>query len=111
MWELPTAVANGKSSMKLAARLARTTADAPCTADRRRFCDLRHQLTHRTIRFVGHRCRVRAGGRARVRRARRGSVDEAARTQWLPLRKLDALGMSAAMRKIVAALRELTVDD
>ena len=108
MWELPTAVANGESSVRLAARLARTTADAPCTADRRRFCDLRHQLTHRTIRFVGHRCRLRAGG---GRRVRRDTVEEAARMQWLPLRKLDGLGMSTAMRKIVAALRELTVDD
>lgn len=97
LWELPTAVLNGTSTTSVAARIARQTTGPGYRADRRPFCDFQHKLTHRTIRFLGHVCRG-TGGR-----------ETAGRGRWRALEDLEALGMSAAMRKVIAALREEAV--
>ncbi|MBN2563498.1 MAG: A/G-specific adenine glycosylase [Phycisphaerae bacterium] len=133
LWEMPTAVLNGQATAALAARIARHAAGLACDVAPEPFCDLRHQLTHRTIRLIGHICRPKR----RRRIARRGATAASAvlspsdsavsavpsddttfpceallteqwhsAAHWRALDDLDSLGMSKAMRKVVAALRQ-----
>jgi A/G-specific adenine glycosylase len=108
LWEMPTGVLDGESTAALAARLARDAAGSNCKVEPRPFCDLRHLLTHRTIRFIGHVCRPnRRNGRssARTRHRQKGSPVPPIASQWRALDDLDSLGISKAMRKVIRALR------
>ena len=104
LWELPTLVVEGRGKSaegefmaKAARRLAEEVCGAACGVEPAPFCDLRHQLTHRTIRFVGYVCRVDD---------RCEEIESSAR--WLPLDELESVGMSRAMRKVVEELRNRT---
>ncbi len=121
LWEMPTAVLNGGAiqnstaakdggtvedsgtvddakAVKVAvADLARRRVGTTCHVEPRPFCKFRHQLTHRTILFVGHICRAN-----HTQPKRRTTKD----ARWLTLDAADLLGMSKAMRKVIAALRE-----
>ena len=118
LWEMPSEPLDGETTARMAARLARESigrssriAIRDCAVESRPFCDFRHQLTHRTIRFVGHICRINRGpGRGTTRRQgprpamlpgkQRGAL------RWLALEEVGSLGLSAAMQKVVGMLRE-----
>lgn len=118
LWELPTAVMNGGAVRATVRDLVAgfVAADGSLAAKpwcaTRPFCRIQHQLTHRTITFVGHVCRVEGScgvGRANGRK-RKGTVSgdhgEADREmRWLLLDEINDLGLSMAMRKVVGALR------
>ena len=116
LWELPTVVlpsAKGASAKRSNALASESTSTSKSSTARtcssilqelsgsksnsefitEPFCDMTHQLTHRTIRFVGHVCRFR----------RRPPVSGRAH-QWLSLGDAERLGLSTAMRKIIVAL-------
>ncbi|MFH1418414.1 MAG: A/G-specific adenine glycosylase [Planctomycetota bacterium] len=97
LWEMPTVVLNSGTVETAAADLAKRRVGTPCHVEARPFCKFQHQLTHRTILFVGHRCRA-------TRTLLKRSTPENAR--WLALDAADSLGMSKAMRNVIAALRE-----
>ncbi|HVP12565.1 MAG TPA: A/G-specific adenine glycosylase [Phycisphaerae bacterium] len=111
LWEMPSAVLDCKTTAREAARIARTTVASPAWAiDPQPFCDFRHQLTHRTIRLVGHVCRVRSGGNRRAAvKARalgpRAPEEQTSEPRWLPLEKAGLLGLSRAMQKVIAMLQ------
>ncbi len=92
LWELPSAVVNGRS-IESAARCLVGEA-APARARGRRFCDLEHVLSHRRIRMVGIEYDAAAG----AVRGRRGS------RRWVTLREAEELGLSRAMQRVVEAL-------
>lgn len=92
LWELPSAVANGRSIESAARSLVREA--TPARARGRRFCDLEHVLSHRRIRMVGYEYDA-ATGAARDRRGSR---------QWVALRDAEKLGLSRAMQRVVEAL-------
>ena len=96
LWSLPTAVANGEPTTTLARRLARDQGVARVCVTREPFCDLTHQLTHRTIRLVGHLCRQETPA---------GRPPDASR--WVSVEQFDTLGMSTAMQKVVQALARI----
>jgi adenine-specific DNA glycosylase len=120
LWEMPSESLDGETTARLAARLARdamsrSTGNAlpNCSVESRPFCDFTHQLTHRTIRFVGHVCKIRCGpGRRAVPIQRVGSSSPPGRHkaafQWLALEEVGSLGLSAAMQKVVGMLRKRT---
>ena len=120
LWELPTAVMNGEGVRGRVGELVAefvVDGDTPVagpSCETVPFCRIQHQLTHRTITFVGHVCRVstpRTAGR-RAKRAVRGDHGEADRQmRWLSLNEINTLGLSAAMRKVVGALRESLARD
>jgi len=94
LWELPSALLDGDSSARLARRIARRLIGARVTVTTRPFCRITHRLTHRTIEFVGHICRV-------VDVAH----DLAPAHRWLNLAESETLALSTAMRRLIAALR------
>jgi len=122
LWEMPTMVTNGKSTAASASRLARGIMGSTCQAESQPFCDVQHQLTHRTIRFIGHVCRSTAWPRegmpgatavSAVRSRGTTSADQPLLTeQWRPAAQwrapddLDVLAMSKAMHKVIEALRD-----
>lgn len=118
LWELPTICLADSGILAGSARrdrvvdaLMRLCADA---SDQRRlsdglrlqgppFCDFRHTLTHRKVRFVGvvgelqDACRVLREG------AKNDTVPE---RRWLRIAEASSLPFSEAMRKVLAALAE-----
>jgi A/G-specific adenine glycosylase len=110
LWEMPSESLDGETTARLAARLARDAlgrspggALLKCPVESRPFCDFTHQLTHRTIRFVGHVCRPKRGpGRGTARKQK--AISSASR--WLALEDVGSLGLSTAMQKVVRMLRE-----
>ncbi len=98
LWELPTTVLNGETSKQAAAKLATGRMGANCRASPKEFCDIRWQLSHRAIQFVGHRCRA-------VRRPASKATTRSSQSRWLTISRMSTLPMSRAMREIVEALR------
>lgn len=104
LWELPTAVVNGESPRRAAIALTESLVGAPPIAPQP-FGEVAHQLTHRSVRFVGFRCDTGGRARAVVRKAASpGDHDRLPR--WLSLDELESLGISTAMRRIITALRK-----
>ncbi len=104
LWELPTAVLgdgdsgsgdNGRQTSMLASLLVGSKAGRIGTVAKAPFCEVTHQLTHRTIRFVGHVCRIR--GKTPITRR----DDE----RWIPIDEAGTLGISNAMQKVLGELR------
>lgn len=97
LWELPTAVLNGERTLTLARRLANDITASSVTIKREPFCTLKHQLTHRTITFVGYLCQSN-------RPATGGRIEKSAK--WLNLSQVGKLGISTAMRNVTQALQK-----
>jgi A/G-specific adenine glycosylase len=109
LWEMPSAVLDGRPAEELARRLAREASGLIAQVDFRPFCVFRHQLTHRAIRFVGYRCHSRGTrtGRAGPGHAKSSLLaDLSSQPCWRALDDLDSLPMSKAMVKVISALRE-----
>ncbi len=113
LWEMPTVVLNDGEIQNVAAAkdgrahkdsgtveaatdLAKRRDGATCHVEPQSFCKFRHQLTHRTILFVGHVCRAN-----RMPAKHRTPGD----AKWLRLDEINSLGVSEAMKKVIAALR------
>ncbi|HKQ50541.1 MAG TPA: A/G-specific adenine glycosylase [Phycisphaerae bacterium] len=96
LWELPTAVLNGEAPPQAAMILATNILGARCRASPKGFCDVTRQLSHRSIQFLGHRCRATA--RSSLRRGRSGN------SRWLTIAQMASLPMSRAMRDVVETL-------
>jgi len=107
LWELPTARLNGESSQRAVRSLSRRHAAQPCHIRRRPFCDVRHQLTHRAIRFIGHVCAPSPSAQ-HTARSKPVPADPggAGDCRWLRLDDLDRVGISTAMRKVIDALKQ-----
>ena len=107
LWEFPTVVSSGQSTAGLARKLARGLVGEQVSIRREPFCDLRHRLTHREIRFVGHACTLkpsRIGVRSKGKRV--DVADSACRTvNWLDTKRIERIGISTAMRRVLAALK------
>lgn len=107
LWEMPTIASSAPAAQKAGAEsgtaaLAADVAESRVSRDRivskRPFCDFTHQLTHRTIRFVGHHCRLKGSP------PKSKSADE----RWLTLDEAADSGISNAMQKVLAELRKAT---
>lgn len=96
MWELPTAVLNGEASHGAAAKLATSCIGAKCRALPKNFCDVQRQLSHRSIRFLGHRCQS----------TKRSAADRkpSGPSRWVTIAQMSSLPMSRAMQDVVGAL-------
>ncbi|MBX3394461.1 MAG: A/G-specific adenine glycosylase [Phycisphaerae bacterium] len=102
LWELPTQRndANDEAVADSVTRLASEQLDGDSAraifrTAARPFCDFTHQLTHRTIRFVGHVCTTSNTLR----------TQDTSRRRWMTLKQSARLGLSRGMRKIVELLR------
>lgn len=95
LWELPTAVCSGKSTLSSAKLLAAKCATSQCSVIGGSFCDTRRQLTHKRIRFAGFVFDCESC-------SEKGPKKDGAR--WLALDQLRALPMSNAMHAVVDAL-------
>lgn len=93
MWSLPSRALNGEATALLARQLADELGIRSARIGRKPFCDVTHQLTHRTIRFVGHVCATDN----RIARPNRN-------VRWLQLSECESLGLSRATKKILASL-------
>lgn len=94
LWELPSAVASGRSIESAARSLSREATAA--RARGQRFCDFEHMLSHRRIRMIGYEFAAPAGAACALRGAYR----------WVALREARALGLSRAMQRVVDSLEE-----
>lgn len=94
LWELPSAVASGRSIESAARSLTREAMAARSRAQR--FCDFEHVLSHRRIRMIGYEFAAPAG----AGRERGGAC------RWVALRDARALGLSRAMQRVVESLEE-----
>ena len=97
LWEMPTAVLNGEPTFTLARRLAADFSSIPVNIERKPFCTLKHQLSHRSITFVGHVCHLKRPV---------AGIGPKKPGKWLRLNELDGLGLSTAMRNVFFALRK-----
>jgi A/G-specific adenine glycosylase len=107
LWELPSVVlTDGRSPRAAAGDLASEMLGEPVRSEPQPFCDLRRQLTHRTIRFVGYRCRAKTleGHPPRQQRPPRRSD-----ARWLYLAESESLGCSQGMRQVIARLRDHSI--
>jgi len=106
LWELPSAVLDGQPSADGAREIARRLIDVPCVVARRPFCRLTRQLTHRTIQFVGHVCRI-TNWTDDVRAAPLPSKSpDRQPSKWVKLDDIERLGISQAMKDVLAHLRQ-----
>lgn len=107
LWELPTMVATSSAARidtaSQAEMLADTLVDRDIEINSRPFCDITHQLTHRTVRFVGHVCRM-AGRPVSARPSAKELHVVIPQRRWLPIREINAIGISTAMRKVLESL-------
>ncbi|MFQ5430401.1 MAG: A/G-specific adenine glycosylase [Phycisphaerae bacterium] len=103
LWELPSAVLDGGTTASLARRLANSAAGRTASVEREPFCRFKHQLTHRTITFVGHRCRIASGRLSKGTEAGRVTGTAA---RWLRLGEIMRLPISKAMRTALEHLRD-----
>lgn len=114
LWELPTAVVDGSTARTTARDLVSDFVTVDGSLAPKPFCRIQHQLTHRTITFVGHICHVsnpRAVGHRTKRIASGDHCEPDRQVRWLSLNEINNLGLSAAMRKVVGALRESLARD
>lgn len=114
LWELPTSVMNGSTARTTVRKLVADFITADRSLATKPFCRIQHQLTHRTITFVGHVCRVeasRAAGRGTKRIASGDHCEPDREMRWLSLTEINNLGLSAAMRKVVGALQDSLARD
>lgn len=95
LWELPSLRISGAVSANVVRRLARSLGVSRCTISTQPFCETDHQLSHRSIRFTGYRCIVQGALPARMT-----TVDQ----RWVTLAQFNKLGISQAMRRILAEL-------
>lgn len=100
LWELPSVVQNGRSAYATAKSLAKQLFDDDAIVNRRRVGETSHVLTHRRIRFIAYRAvprtsRVHAGATA---------------AKWLKRQSAARLGVSTAMRRLIAAIPEMPSD-
>lgn len=105
LWELPTTVVNRQSARAAVRRLVAAMFDETYDVEDVPFCDVKHQLTHRSVRFVGYACGW--GGPSR-RRAPTPLTHAKAAVQWIDLDDAASLGIATAMKKVVASLRNHT---
>ncbi|HWL92618.1 MAG TPA: A/G-specific adenine glycosylase [Phycisphaerae bacterium] len=120
LWELPSQPANGDRSGRSLSTTIRSFVTAhldDATSIEivpRPFCDISHQLTHKTIRFIGHACRIREKRIGRISKASRGCGSTAGRAaasrNWLPVEESGTLGLSTAMKKVLEALKVARAD-
>ncbi len=96
LWEMPSAVLNGQGSAAAAGRIARKLLGPNISTTRKPFCRFKHILTHREITFIGHVCRPQ-------RAPSKATADDVGR--WQSLDKLESLGLSTAMMKLLGELR------
>ncbi|MCK6456551.1 MAG: A/G-specific adenine glycosylase [Phycisphaerae bacterium] len=94
LWELPTLPVARTRVRDAVQEVLRRRELARARIESRPFVRATHALSHRRIEFVGYRCRVERT--ARVRGGR-----------WCRLNRAERLGLSRAMQRVVAALREL----
>ncbi len=97
LWELPTTVLNGDSAAKAAMKIALRYTGSKRKPAGDLFCDIEWQLSHRKIRFVGHRFEL---ARRPVKKS--GGHDDG---RWVTLRRMADLPVSKVMREIVESLR------
>lgn len=99
LWELPTTIAASRADRHdtagAAARLADCVGGVDFDVEAAPFCNVTHQLSHRTVTFVGHVCRA-AGSPMKAK---------SAEARWLRLAEVSELGISTAMKKVVGTLR------
>lgn len=109
LWELPTTVLDvGGGTMTHARKLTRDRTSLICRVQRRPFCQLSHPLTHRKILFVGHLCRITPGKVTPTPKVNHQKQTVKGDSRWLSLDEMAEIGMSQAMRKVVAALQATT---
>lgn len=101
LWELPSVVRNGASDYETAQALARDFLADSTTLDRRRLCSIQHQLTHRSVKFIAYRAHSTT---SRLRTDRQDT------SRWLTQIAADQIGLSTAMRKLIAAVPESPAD-
>ncbi|MCB9852394.1 MAG: A/G-specific adenine glycosylase [Phycisphaerales bacterium] len=101
LWELPSVVRNGAAEHATAQMLARELLGDSTTVDRRQLCTIEHQLTHRSVKFVAFRAHATTS---------RLQPDSQESSRWLTKHAADRIGLSTAMRKIIAAIPETTPD-
>jgi len=94
MWSLPSAVLNSSTSATLARRIA-DEMGFPLARFSKSTTETTHQLTHRSIRFVTHMAQVSHLGR--------GNSTEP--VHWGSLERIESLGTSTAMRKVIDSIR------
>ncbi len=92
LWELPSALAEPGNERTIAGQLARRLSGAAVSISPNAFVRLEQQLTHRRITFVGFTCRSKS----------RRKIENG---QWRSLNKVDDLGFSRAMRRVLDGLR------
>lgn len=97
LWELPTIVQRGRSRHATALALARSLFGDAAVVDRRPLGKVAHQLTHRHVNLVAFRADTST-------RRVEGPAEGDAR--WLTPRDAERLGLSTAMRKLIAAIPE-----
>lgn len=95
LWELPSAVRNGRSDYVTAKTLARSLFGDAARVHRQPVGELDHQLTHRSVHFIAF-C-------ADVSVAKVDSPPDAA-ARWLTERDAEKLGLSTAMRRLIASI-------
>lgn len=96
LWELPTAVLNGESAAQAAMNIALRFTGTKGKPARDLFCDVEWRLSHRKIRFVGHRVEL-------LKPAIEFS-DKRGERRWLTPRQMSKLPISRIMRGIVESL-------
>jgi A/G-specific adenine glycosylase len=96
LWELPTAVLNGQSPQVEARNLARRFTIGRVHLNRNPFCRFERRLTHRRIEFIGF------AGQIKSINPVPGRYDG----HWKTLAEIERLGVSTAVREVIAALRE-----
>ncbi len=100
LWEMPSVVLNGEGTAAAARRVASGLLGSNLSTTRKPFCRFKHVLTHREITFVGHVCRIGRGSK---------DIPRPVAGRWKSLDKLESLGLSTAMRKLIVELRRATV--
>lgn len=98
LWEMPTAVLNGGATHTLARRIAIEHLGPGITVHRQPFCTFEHRLTHRSITFVGHV--------GRVSKRQETTQNRPHAFRWLALNKMDSMGISKAIRKVIFTLQQ-----
>lgn len=95
LWELPSTVHNTKSTFLSAQKIANELLGSAETVERRPICEVSHQLTHRMIRIVAYRAKATP---------RLAMTCRSMPTRWLSQASSDRVGISTAMRKLIAAI-------
>ncbi len=105
LWELPTAVANGTPPIRAAIALAASLLGRP-PGTMTPFGKVTQQLTHRLVTFAGYCAKLDATAAVQRSDAEAGSATSDSRARWVTLAELQSLGVSTAMRRVIAALEK-----